>query len=217
VKVVAATEPEMRRRTEAKGFVLLGWGYGGTVHFFSKKPVRTLDELKAVKMFASAGDDAWVTWWKNNGFHPVPLAATDILTGLQTGMIDGLPTTPLAALALQWFRQAPFMLDLPIAPLLGATVMPRKTWDRLSEADRAAVVAAARRVEQRLFAEVPKQDRAAVDEMAKRGLTVVRITPAEQAAWKTQAETFMATLRGMIDPAAFDLVHKERDAARRGR
>ena len=92
--------------------MLLHWGHGGWVHLFSRQPIRSVDDLKKQKLFVWAGDDALVQQWKKNGFQPVPLAATDILMGFQTKMIDAVPTTPIAALSLQWFRQTPYMLGL---------------------------------------------------------------------------------------------------------
>ena len=41
----------------------------------------------------SPGNDRMVQWWKDNDFRPVPLAATDIMSGLQTGMIEAVPST----------------------------------------------------------------------------------------------------------------------------
>ena len=67
-------------------------------------------------------------FYKANGFQPRAMAMTDILTGLTTGMIEGLPTPPVAALAFQWNRQTPYMLDIGLAPVVGATVISRKTW-----------------------------------------------------------------------------------------
>jgi hypothetical protein len=96
-QVIDRMEPELKKRLEAKGFVLLNWGHGGWVHFFTRTPVRTVDELKKLKIFVWAGDDIAVQMWKAQGFNPVALAATDILPALQTGMIDALPSPPLAA------------------------------------------------------------------------------------------------------------------------
>jgi len=175
-------------------------------------PVNTVADLKVVKLWTSAGDDRMTQWYKANGFQPRALAMTDILTGLTTGMIDGLPAPPLAALAFQWNRQAPYMLDIGLAPVVGGTVIAKRTWIRIADADRARMSEIALDGEKRLRAEVPNQDRFAVALMSKQGLTV---TKAEGPEWKTEANALARAMRGDMVPAdIFDLALKERDAFR---
>jgi len=170
--VLDRLEPELRKRAQAKGFEMISWGLAGWLHVFTKQPVATVEELRKVKMFTSAGDDAWVQMWKRRGFNPVPIAMTDITTGLQTGLIDGVPSTPLATLQLQWFRHAPNMLDLGIAPLVGALVVTKKTWDGLPAEQQAAFAKSAKAYEAALREQVPEEDRKAVEAMKQRGLKV---------------------------------------------
>jgi TRAP-type C4-dicarboxylate transport system substrate-binding protein len=213
--VVDKLTPLLKQRLEAKGFVHLNWGHGGWLQVFSKRPVQSVAELKALKLYTSAGDDRMTQWYKANGFEPRAMAMTDVLTGLTTGMIEALPTPPVAALAFQWNRQTPYMLDIGLAPLVGATVISRKTWQRISEADRARLIAAAASVEKRLQVDVPKQDAFAVVLMQQQGLTVTKATGAE---WRKEAEALAATMRGQMVPRdIFDLVVKERDAFRKSR
>ena len=208
-------EPVLKARLEAKGFILLSWGHGGWVYFFTKAPVETVDGLRKTKMFTWAGDDQMVNVWKAKGFNPVPLAATDIMTGLQTGMIDSYPTTPLLGLTLQWYRQTPNMVGMGMAPLVGGLVMTKAAWLKLPAADRARVQAACDRMEKRLEVEVPRQDTTAVGEMQKRGLTVNRVTGANAAAFRAVAEEFATAMAGIrIPPDVLALARKERDAFR---
>ncbi len=208
--------PVLAQRLDDKGFVLLNWGQAGWVHLFSTRPVATIEDLKALKLFSWAGDDQMTQWWKRNGFQPVALASTDILTGLETGMIQALPTTPLAALTLQWFRRTPHMLGLGIAPLVGGSVVTRKAWDEIAAEDRSKLLASARRTEERLETEIPEQDRAAVEEMTKRGLQVARVEGAAAERWRAEAQRLAETMRGsIVPPDVFDLVLRERDAYRR--
>lgn len=214
--VLHTIEPELRRRARAKGYELIQWGSVGWVHLFSSKPARTVEELKGLKLFVSAGDDQNVQFWKNEGFRPVALAMTDIMTGLQTGMIDILPTTPLAALSLQWFRQTPHMLDLGLAPLVGATVVSTRTWQRLSPEDRKTMLASALEIEKRLEREIPEQDRTAIEEMSKRGLKVE--SPADAEAWHKVAGEFAEAMRGERVPTEiYGQVLAARQAFRRSR
>ena len=123
--------------------------------------MQTLADLKAIKLYTSAGNDRMIQWYKANGFQPRAMAMTDILTGLTTGMIEGLPTPPLAALAFQWYRQTPYMLDIGLAPVVGATRHHEEdVGRRFPAADRAEAARVAAGVEKRLQADVPKQDRA---------------------------------------------------------
>jgi TRAP-type C4-dicarboxylate transport system substrate-binding protein len=210
--VIDKMTPVLSQRLDQKNLVLLAWGHGGWAQVFTTKPVKTLAELKQIKLFTAAGDERMVQWYKANGFQPRALAMTDILTGLTSGMIEGLPAPPAAANAFQWFRQTKYMLDIGIAPVVGAVVITKKTWNSFSEADRAKFREAASAMERRLEAEIPKQDRASIEEMKKRGLVV---TAAEGTEWKTVAQSFAATMRGDMVPAdIYDMALKERDAFR---
>lgn len=214
--VLDKMEPVLKKRLEAKGYILLNWGHGGWVHFFTRPRAVTVAEIKKVKMFAWAGDDRWVQLWKGNGYTPVALAATDILSGLQTGMIDGYPTTPLLALTLQWYRQTPNMVGLGMAPLVGGLVMTKQAWNKISPADRTKLLAASQKLELRLKTGVPHQDTTAVMEMKKRGLTVNAVPAAAVAEWRAAAELFAKNMRGAMIPVdIIDMATRERDAFRK--
>lgn len=200
---------ELRARAEAKGYILLHWGHGGWVHLFSKTPIKSVDDLRKVKLFTWAGDDRVFQAWKGAGFRPVALAATDIITGLQTGLIDGLPTTPLYALSLQLFKHTDYMLEPGIAPLVGATVISKKAWNKISERDRGVMLQAAERVQQRLMEEIPRIDLEAIEEMKKRGLVVLGVESEENLAeWRKTAKSLEAEMSGTIVPE--DMIEKAR-------
>jgi TRAP-type C4-dicarboxylate transport system substrate-binding protein len=212
--VMAALTPELEARLEAKGLVMLNWGDAGWLQVFAKRPVKTLDELRELNIYTSAGFDQMVQWYRANGFEPRPLAFSDVPTALSTGMIEAVPITPVVALFLQWYRTAPHMIEIGLSPLVGATVVTKKTWKALSEEDREALRTAAHRTQERLREEVPRQDREAVAEMRKRGLDVSK--PSDPEAWRELGDRFAALMRGTYVPEAlFDRAVAERDAFRR--
>ena len=205
--------PTIRKNAEQKGFVLLNWGALGWAQIFTKKPVQTVEDLKGIKLYTSAGNDQMVQWFKANGFQPRAMAMTDIMTGLSTGMIDGMPSTPLAAMLFQWNRQTPYMLELGLAPIVGASVITTKTWKTIPDADKPKLLEAASGVENRLREAVPKLDENAVAIMSKNGLTVTKATGPE---WKTQLDSLTKTMRGQMVPNdIFDLAVKARDEYRK--
>ena len=205
--------PVIRKRIEPKGFVLLNWGQLGWAQIFSKKPVQTVDDLRSIKLYTSSGNDRMVQWFKANGFQPRAMAMTDIMTGLSTGMIDGMPSTPLTAMLFQWNRQTPYMLELGLAPIIGANVITAKSWKAIPDADKPKLLEAAEGVDKRLREAVPKLDENAVAMMTKNGLTVTKATGPE---WKSQLDSLAKTMRGeMVPPDIFDLALKARDEFRK--
>ena len=215
--VIDQMTPYYAARLDKQGFVLLGWGSAGWVNLFTSKPIYSPADLKHLKMFVWAGDNKMTQWWKTNGYHPVPLAATDVMTGLTTGMIEALPTTPLYALSLQWYRPAPNMLDLP------DRAAHRRHGDRQEDVERASRPPTRRRCASSPSAcssasasSVPPQDQKAIDEMAHRGLKVTKARNADEVkAWDEAARQFAASMRQAVVPAdAFDEAVKVRDRYR---
>ncbi len=207
--------PELERRLDEKGFVVVNWGDAGWVMFFAKQPFATPDDLRRMKLFVWAGDSKAVDLWKASGFNPIPLAATDILPGLQTGLIEAFDTTPLLALASQWFGQAPYMLDLQWAPLIGATIVDKRTWRKIPKESRPAILAAAERAGLRLRGEIRTANDTAIKVMSQHGLKVHAASPDVRAAWRRSAESAWPKIRGTIVPAPmFDEVQRLRDAYR---
>jgi TRAP-type C4-dicarboxylate transport system substrate-binding protein len=205
--------PALKQRMDAKGFVLLNWGYVGWLQIFSKRPVQTVADLKGIPLYTSAGDDKMTQVYKANGYQPRALAMTDVMTGLTTGMIEALPVSPSVALQFQWFRQTPYMLEIGLSPLVGGTIVDKRVWSRLSEADRARMSEAAVVVEQKLRTEVPKQDALAVAAMSKLGN--LKVTKAAGPEWEQQVEILAKSIRGQMVPAdIYDLALKERTAFR---
>lgn len=211
--VVDALTPTMRERLAAKGFALVNWGHGGWLQLFSKSPVASVADVKRVKLYTSAGDDRMTQWYKSQGFQPRAMAMTDILTGLSTGMLDAVPTTPLAAVAFQWHKHTPFMLDLRVGPVVGATVVTTRAWERIGADDRAAMTRIAAGAEAQLRQDEPKQEGLAVLLMQNQGLKVTKAAGPE---WQQLAEGLATSMRGAMVPAdVFDLAVKARDAFRR--
>jgi TRAP-type transport system periplasmic protein len=209
-------EPVLRKRLEDKGFVLLSWGHGGWVYFFTKHAVADAAALRKTKLFVWAGDEQLVQQWKSLGFQPVALAATDMMTGLQTNMIDAYPATPLIGLSLQWYRQTPNLMGLGLAPLVGGLVVTKSSWMKIAEADRAKIMATCGKLEARLKVEVPRQDTTAVVEMEKRGLKTNHVKPADVAAFTGIADQFAAGIPGSrVPPEILAAARKARDDYRK--
>jgi TRAP-type C4-dicarboxylate transport system substrate-binding protein len=214
--------PQLEKRIEANGYVVLNWGDAGWVHFFSDKPMTRLDDLRKLKMFSWAGSNDELELWKANGFHPVALAATDIQMGLKTGLIDVIPTTPLYALWNQCFTLAKYMNDIKWAPLIGATLVSKAAWDRIPEAQRGPMLQAARDSGQELRSGIRGMGDKAIAVMTAGlpgkkmdKLTIVHADDAVLADWRRQTEAVYPKMRGNLIPEdLFDEVRRLRDEYR---
>ena len=122
-------QPILEKRLREKGFIALFWADMGWVRFFTKNPVATPDEMRKTKLFTWAGSTATTDTFREAGFKVVPLEPGDILTSLQTGLIDAVPMPPSIALASQVYTPAPFMLELNWSPMVGALVISKKAWE----------------------------------------------------------------------------------------
>ncbi len=217
-----AVHEKMRPRLEAslqqKGFVVLNWADGGWVHFFSKKPVASPDDLRPLKLFVWAGDADSVEVWRSAGFNPVPLPATEIATALQTGLVEALGAPPQVTVISQYFTSARNMTALRWQLLLGATLISKATWDKIPADLRPALAQAAREAGTRLQKEIRDSEDRDVEAMKKRGLNVVPVSAAQRAQWAKLTESLYPKIRGRIVPAdAFDEAMRYRDEYRKER
>jgi TRAP-type C4-dicarboxylate transport system substrate-binding protein len=213
--VRAKLQPILEKRLLAKGFKVLNWGEAGWVYFFAKEPVLTPEELKKMKFFVWGDDTDTMNIWKSAGYSPVPLAATDILPNLQTGLINSFDTTPLSALSFQWFALAPHMTNVKWAPLVGATIITTKAWDEIPDSAKPAILKAAATAGKRFRTEIRAGNEKAIKVMESKGLTVHDVDEATYQKWEKVFEGAYPQISGTVIPSdIFDLAVKYRDEYR---
>lgn len=202
--------PQFERKFREKGFIVLFWGDAGWVRFFSKNPGLYPDDFRRMKLFTWAGDSKATDLWKMAGFHPVELQVTDILTGLNTGLIDTVAAEPYYALAGQFYGPAPHMLDIKWAPLVGATVITEKSFNALKPQAQQALLQAADEAGKKMTDQSRKRSEESIQVMkAKHGLQVQQLPPQVQSQWQQLCEEFYPRIRGSIVPAeTFDQVRQ---------
>ncbi len=190
--VLDKIKPVFSKELEKRGFKVVIWSFVGWVHFFSKNPVVTPDDLKQQKLFVWAGDADAAHIWKECGFHVVPLTPTDLMPSLQSGMVDAFSATPLSAASYQWFGLAKNMCAMKWAPLIGGIVVSTSTWSKLDPGLAAKLEEAATRIGSDMQDEILKADATALDVMKKNGLVVNPVPQIAEDAWR-------ASIRGAFE------------------
>ncbi len=202
-----ALQEEISRKFLDKGFVVLFYADAGWVYFFSRDKALRPEEFQKFKLFVWAGDAKTVDLWKAAGYRGVPLEPTDILTGLQTGLIDSVCSTPSYALAGQFYNPAPHMLDLKWAPLVGGMVITKKAWEGFTPGTQQALAAAAAEAGEQMKLRSREESEQSIAAMVKRGLQVHAVPEDVRAQWQRVSEAAYPAIRGSIVPAdMFDRV-----------
>ncbi len=194
--VLDNVKPRYEKGLEKQGFKVIAWNMVGWVHFFSKEPVVKPADLRKQKLFVWAGDADGAQAWKELGFHPVPLAVTDLMSSLQSGMVEAFSATPLSAASQQWFALAPNMCAMRWAPLVGAIVVNTRVWNKISPELRPRLLEASRKAAAEMQEETGKADAEAVEIMKKHNLTVNPVPADAVAEWKGVVESGLPKLYG---------------------
>jgi TRAP-type C4-dicarboxylate transport system substrate-binding protein len=160
---------------EEKDFISLGWADVGFIYMFSNSPVRSPADLQPVKMWIWSGDPLAELFFKAFDISPIPLSAPDVLTSLQTGIVDAVYSSPLACVALQWFTRVKYMTDVPITHGIGAVLISQRALAKVDEADIRILKELAAQYLSDLNEKTRAQNNEAVESMKKEGVEVIAI------------------------------------------
>jgi TRAP-type C4-dicarboxylate transport system substrate-binding protein len=163
---------EFEREIEKGGFVLLGWAEVGFVYTFTKTPVYGVDDLKKLKMWAWQGDPIAEAAYKVIGVTPVPLSITEVLTSLQTGIIDGVYGSPLAILATQWFTRVKYMHDVPLSNASGALLISKRYFDSLPKDLQEILLRNGKKYMRKLVELSREENKKAIETLKKNGIMI---------------------------------------------
>ncbi len=165
--VLERLRPEFEKGFSERGFVVLAWAEGGFSNLFSKRPIRTLEDLRATKVWLRTGDPKIEIMLDELGIRPVPVALPDVLTSIQTGLVESVYASPLALIALQWFPHLDYAFRVPIYNIQAALLVDAKEWGKLAEEDRATVQGICSR-NMRSLVDRTRQDNADSEEVLRR-------------------------------------------------
>ena len=165
-----------------KGFVLLGWAEVGNIYFFSNKPVSNLRQLKELNVWVWQGDPLPTALFDALGISPVPLSVPEVLTGLQTGMIEAVYSSPVATISLQWFTRVKYMNTSPLTVSMGAVLMSTKMFDKLPPEYQEIVLDLSRKKMRELTLKSRIENDQGIEEMKRAGIQMVEPPSSEEMA-----------------------------------
>lgn len=180
-------DPVLLEGLEEEGYVGFGLAEVGFAHAMSKRPVTSVADVRAQKVWTPDGDPGSARALESFGVSPIPLAIADVLSGLQTGLINGVAMPPVGAIALQWHTQLDYVMDLPLLYVYGLVAVAERPFERLSEEDRAVVREVMGDVVGQVNARARKDHASAMDALLAQGLERKTPTETEIAEWRNHA------------------------------
>jgi len=187
---------------EQKGYILLGWAEVGWVHFFTNKALRSTADISGVKMWVWEGDPLAEATFKAFDVPAIPLPITEVYTSLQTGLIDGVYASPMAAMATQWFTRVKFMSSTPMTNAIGAVLVSKRMFSRLSAPHQTILREEGKRLMQQLITQSRKDNVESITLMSKVKLQVVDLTESGVQEFQQGGMAVYGELAGQLFPQA---------------
>ncbi len=184
VEVRKVTDPMLNKEIEKNGFVNFGFAQGGFSYLMSNKPIRSLDDLRERKSWIPEKSEVGLSIYRYIGVTPISLPLSDVLTGLQTGLIDTIVTSPIGALALQWHTHVQYVTDQPISYLAAMLIIDKKTFKKLSETDQKIVRDVMENVYRRIDEKNKEDNIAARKALINQGVEFITLTEKDKKEWE---------------------------------
>lgn len=203
-------DTEFNKALLDNGFVNLGWAEVGFVYVYTNSPVRSPADMNGVKMWMWEGDPIAEATFTAFNIQPIPLSVIDVLTSLQTGLINGAYISPLACIALQWNTRVKYMMNIPLADASGAVVVSKVMYDKLPTDLQEILTRNGKKFMRELTLKSRKENADAIETLKKHGIQVVEAnTPRAMQDYNAAGKRARQSLVGKLyDQPFLDKVEK---------
>ncbi len=189
-------DSSFKKAFEEKGLEFLAFTEVGFVYTMSTSPITSMPQLQAGKCWLPEGDPVSAEFFSAVGVSPIPLTIPDVLTSLQTGLIDTVFNGLYGSIVLQWFTKAKFVTDIPFGYAYGAFLVDRKKFSKLPPQYAEIVKAAASKHFQALLEDTRKSNFESRNVLKDNGVAFVQPTPASLAELISGRDNAVVRMRG---------------------
>ena len=182
--VRASLDKELIDGAEKKGYVVPAFIGGGFSYIMSKDRVLSFEDLKSKKIWVPDTDPQSAEALTSMGLKPIPLSLGDVLTGLETGLIDTVAVPPVVAVALQWHSRVKHVLKIPVMPVHGVVALSKRSFDKLSQEDQKIVREVFARTAKKLEKRNLADNIGALEAMQAQGIEIIQPQGAALQSWE---------------------------------
>jgi len=196
--VFEALLTDFQQRFLEKGYYFVSWAETGFVYLYTQQEVKNSKDLKNVKMWLWKDDPLAREVFNVMNIPAVPLDITDVYTSLQTNMINGFYISPYAAIAMQWFTKADFMLNYPLTHSLGGVLMTRKKMESLPEELQKTLIEETKKGIREIVLKSRIENDESIEMMQKNGIKLVEIHASAEQEFKIAGQKTAENLTGKL-------------------
>ena len=137
----------------------------------SNEPISTYEDMKGKRVWLPQGDFVSYAAMRRLQLSPVALPVTDVLTGLQTGLLDIVTIPPEFAVALQWHTRIKYVTNMPVAFALSFLAINQRVFDRMTPYDQSVVSKVLSDVYREIDQKAPSESQNAMKALSSIGVT----------------------------------------------
>lgn len=191
--------PLFQKKFKENGLELLALTEVGFVYTMSSQPLAEAADLKKAKAWIPDGDPLSLSFLQQAGVTPLPLSIADVLTSLETGLIDTVFSSYYGAIVLQWFTKTRYVSDIPFGYAYGGLVLDGKVFQRISQKDREIIRQQADHFFGSLLLEdTRKSNDEALDTLKKNGITVMQSDEQSRKTYRKWSDAVVSEARGKL-------------------
>ena len=180
--------PYFEKKFRKKGYELLAPGDVGWIYLFSTTRIDSKKKFERTKIWMWDGDPMSKKLFDELGLRGVSLGVPEVLPALNTGKVEAVFGSPLAAVSLQWHNKIKYMSSVPVGYGIGGMVMRTEVWNKASKQDKKAQRKIGRKLMKKTISLVRKDNRRALKAMKRYGVRVVTTPPELEKELTAQSE-----------------------------
>jgi len=203
-------DPLLVEGLKKKGFTSFGLAEGGFAYLMSNESIKVIDDFKGQKVWVPQNDEVSRTAFESIGIKPVSLTLSDVLTGLQTGLIDTIAGSASGAIALQWHTRVKYLMDEPLSYLYASMIISNKRFKQLGAEDQKIVTEVMSLTFERLNELNRKNDISARQALQDQGVIFIKLDPELTGQWfaiRQNVEQVMAQ-KGVLSKEIIDTLQQ---------
>lgn len=168
---------------EKKGFVSFGFAEGGFTYMMSDSSLYTVEDVRNQKVWIPGGNKVGAAVFSSAGVSPVTLPVSDVLTGLQTGLVNTVITSPIGAIALQWHTRVRYVIDVPLTYITAMLVIDKKVFNKIKKEDQKIVREVMNAAFKRIDTANRRDNFAAQEALKKQGIEYISLPKKSLDTW----------------------------------